>query len=467
MENLIDNYNKYHNIFLQADSATISSNSCKVFSQKYNKTMILSKLVFCQKYTLENFINDLKQYKKVGLHENILKFMTVIKQSVNEIIFIHEYASDGTLRQYLKQNFNKINWNDKLRFAKQLVSAVKCLHDNDLIHLNLYTDPQYLQNIETYKLNKSSDIYSIGVLLWEISSGIIPFKTESYCISNLLNAIVNGKREDVISETPKNYINIYTKCWQHNSNQRPNIQYIFNNLDIINYNDIITECNKNMNKDKLISEMENSNSTESLNYYTNLRGKAAKELMLISSIIKLLNENSTVNNDNQNNLLNLTSFVSISNVTKSIPISLVNVSNQDNINDKQKFLYDLNQLFITQFNIQGVMNESESSIIYCLKKYFVENNKNPKDILKQYNNYKYRYYFTSLIGFFYEYGIGTIIDYYKAFEMYTQASKNFNSLNKLDNLLKENQIIGLISLGLLYLRGKGVILNQQKDYIYF
>ncbi|CAG8842116.1 44257_t:CDS:2, partial [Gigaspora margarita] len=324
----------------------------------------------------------------------------------------------------------------------QLVSAVKCLHDNDLIHLNLnsrkifmnkgdikiyifknkntlpnifkyvqYTDPQYLQNIETYKLNKSSDIYSIGVLLWEISSGIIPFKTESYCIYNLLNAIVNGKREDTIFETPQNYINIYT--------------------NIINYDDIITECNKNMNKDKLISEMENSNSTESLNYYTNLHDKTAKKLMLISSIVKLLNENSTVNNDNQNNLLNLTSFVSISNVTKSIPISLVNVIRK---------LYNL----------------------LLKKKCFVENNKNPEDILKQYNNYKYRYYFTSLIGFFYEYGIGTIIDYYKAFEMYAQASKNFNSLNKLDNLLKENQIIGLISLDLLYLRGKGVILNQQK-----
>ncbi|CAG8703399.1 13829_t:CDS:1, partial [Dentiscutata heterogama] len=51
----------------------------------------------------------LKKYKKVvDLHENILKFIAVVKQSVNEIIFTHEYAFDGTLRQYLKLNFNKI-----------------------------------------------------------------------------------------------------------------------------------------------------------------------------------------------------------------------------------------------------------------------------------------------------------------------------------------------------------------------
>ncbi|CAG8557564.1 13190_t:CDS:2, partial [Dentiscutata heterogama] len=170
--------------------------------------MVLSKLVFFQKYTLENVMSD---YKKVELHENILKFIAIIKQSKNEIIFIHDYASDGTLRQYLKQNSSKFNWYDKLRLAKQLVSAVKCLQDNNIVHLNLnsgkilvnkgdikinifqdqktfpsifeyiqYTDSQFLQNIETYKLNKSSDIYSIGVLLWEISSGIIPFKNELY-----------------------------------------------------------------------------------------------------------------------------------------------------------------------------------------------------------------------------------------------------------------------------------------------
>lgn len=52
-------------------------------------------------------------------------------------MFIHEYANDGTLRQYLNRNFSMLNWNDKLNLAKQFVSAIKYLHENDIAHLNL------------------------------------------------------------------------------------------------------------------------------------------------------------------------------------------------------------------------------------------------------------------------------------------------------------------------------------------
>ncbi|CAG8780758.1 2880_t:CDS:2, partial [Cetraspora pellucida] len=381
MENCMDNSEQYRNNYfpyhfeeLETDITMLSSNSCKVFSKKYNKTMILKRVVFFQKYTLEDFINDLKQYKKLDLHENILKFIAIIKQSINEIIFVHEYAFNGTLCQYLNQNFNKINWND--------------------------------------------------------------------------NEIVDGKREIVVPGTPKNYIKIYTECWQHNSNQRPTIQL----------------CNKNENKDQPMSEIRNSNSTKLLNYYTDLHDKTAKELMLISSIINILSENSMVND--RNNSLNLISSLSTLNIVKTIPISLVNASKQNNID--YQFLYDLNQLFITQFNVQGsVIPSSVSSVIYCLKNHMVEHNKNSKDILEHYNNYKFKYYFTSIIGFFYEHGIGTIVDYYKAFDMYKQAAENFNSSIKMSNLLKENQIIGLISLGLCYIDGKGIIEDQLKALYLF
>ncbi|RIB15505.1 hypothetical protein C2G38_2192226 [Gigaspora rosea] len=56
----------------------------------------------------QDFISDLKQYQKVELHENILKFIAIIMQSINEVIFIHEYALNGTLNQDLHQNFSKI-----------------------------------------------------------------------------------------------------------------------------------------------------------------------------------------------------------------------------------------------------------------------------------------------------------------------------------------------------------------------
>jgi len=59
-----------------------------------------------------------------------------------------------------------------------------------------------------YKLNKKSDVYSIGVLMWQISSGQQPFYVEGYDFA-LMIEIVNGKREGIINGTPVEYSNLY------------------------------------------------------------------------------------------------------------------------------------------------------------------------------------------------------------------------------------------------------------------
>ena len=70
-----------------------------------------------------------------------------------------------------------------------------------------YIDPQCYIKIN-YKRNEKSDIYSLGVLFWEISSGKPPFSDVPIYRINL--EIVNGKREIPIPDTPIDYINIYT-----------------------------------------------------------------------------------------------------------------------------------------------------------------------------------------------------------------------------------------------------------------
>ncbi|CAG8591892.1 5138_t:CDS:2, partial [Dentiscutata heterogama] len=109
------------------NGALLSANSCKLYLIKCNKFVVLNKFTFSQQYRLEDFINELKQYHEVELHQNILKFIAIIEKKANEFIFIHEYACDGTLRQYLKQNSSKFNWNEKLNIAKQIVSAYRQL----------------------------------------------------------------------------------------------------------------------------------------------------------------------------------------------------------------------------------------------------------------------------------------------------------------------------------------------------
>ena len=75
-----------------------------------------------------------------------------------------------------------------------------------------YMDPKFLRNQKNYKLNKKSDVYSVGVLMWQISSGYRPFHTEDYDIELAIH-IVNGGREKIINETPNKYSNLYEGKW--------------------------------------------------------------------------------------------------------------------------------------------------------------------------------------------------------------------------------------------------------------
>jgi len=52
-------------------------------------------------------------------------------------MLVMEYADNGTLLKYLSKNFNKMDWSLKLKFAKQISSAVFCLHENNIIHRDL------------------------------------------------------------------------------------------------------------------------------------------------------------------------------------------------------------------------------------------------------------------------------------------------------------------------------------------
>ncbi|PKK66739.1 kinase-like protein [Rhizophagus irregularis] len=87
-----------------------------------------------------------------------------------------------------------------------------------------YIDPQFFKD-KKYKKNKESDIYSLGVLLWEITSGHIPF---SECSKDILfrDYIKGGGREEPIKGTPTEYQKLYQECWSDEPKSRPNIEKV-------------------------------------------------------------------------------------------------------------------------------------------------------------------------------------------------------------------------------------------------
>jgi len=56
-----------------------------------------------------------------------------------------EYADGGSLRKYLKENFNNLTWEIKYSLAHQLACAVSCLHDEGIVHRDLVIYLLYLK----------------------------------------------------------------------------------------------------------------------------------------------------------------------------------------------------------------------------------------------------------------------------------------------------------------------------------
>ena len=63
---------------------------------------------------------------------------------------------------------------------------------------------------KVFSLNKKSDVYSVGVLLWVISSGQPPFRLYQPYDFGLINEILQGTREKPVPGTPTDYLELYT-----------------------------------------------------------------------------------------------------------------------------------------------------------------------------------------------------------------------------------------------------------------
>jgi serine/threonine protein kinase len=177
-----------------------------------------------------------------------------------------QYADSGNLREYLNKNSSTLTWNDKIKLAYQIADGIKILQGENILHRDLhsknivvhqgeakiidlgiakstetqtnihsgvmgmiaYIDPKRLEDY-FYEYNDKSDIYSLGVLMWEISSCRPPFINDTN--ENLLRSdLISGRREKPVFDTPDEYLELYKLCWDPDPDVRPTIKKVFSIL---------------------------------------------------------------------------------------------------------------------------------------------------------------------------------------------------------------------------------------------
>ncbi|GBC11199.2 kinase-like domain-containing protein [Rhizophagus irregularis DAOM 181602=DAOM 197198] len=214
---------------------------------------------------------------------------------------------DINLKEYIQQNHNKITWKERIDIICDIIKSLYEIHKEKAIHRNLHSrhilylqsanlwcisglgfcgpadkSPEYIYGNLPYMApelingkayNFASDIYSIGMLMWEISSGKPPFEDYDHDYG-LAMKITNGIRPKMIPEIPLEYKQLIEQCWCADPSKRPDIDYLHNKIfEIRNL-----YCQNENSVDSLINEAKkysysnytrNSNKEVALKYLHN------------------------------------------------------------------------------------------------------------------------------------------------------------------------------------------------------
>ncbi|GBC06412.1 hypothetical protein RclHR1_06810001 [Rhizophagus clarus] len=226
-----------------------------------NKLVAIKKFLNTQDI-INYFLNELNSLHQC-YNDRIIKYFGITKEpKTKEYMLVMNYASGGDLHNYLKKNFTNITWDKKLYILWQIAEGLKSIHENGFIHRDFHSG-NILCEIETIgkwqigdlglsqpanntslnneiygvipyiapeiftgaTFSKKSDIYSFGIIMWELTTGYKPFANVEHDI-NLIYKIIDGKRPKITTDTPECFIELMKECWDYNPLKRPTIEEI-------------------------------------------------------------------------------------------------------------------------------------------------------------------------------------------------------------------------------------------------
>ncbi|KAF8401308.1 hypothetical protein HHK36_012241 [Tetracentron sinense] len=221
----------YHGLWYGSDVAV------KVFSkQEYSDDVILS------------FRQEVSLMKRLR-HPNVLLFMGAVT-SPQRLCIVTEFLPRGSLFRLLQKNASRLDWRRRVHMALDIARGVNYLHHcnppiihRDLKSSNLFVDKNWTVKVgdfglsrlkrETYLTTKSgkgtpqwmapevlrnepsdekSDVYSYGVVLWELATEKIPW--DNLNSMQVIGAVgFMNQRLEIPKDLDPQWVAIIESCW--------------------------------------------------------------------------------------------------------------------------------------------------------------------------------------------------------------------------------------------------------------
>ncbi|MET0753520.1 MAG: protein kinase, partial [Pyrinomonadaceae bacterium] len=199
---------------------------------KFVTTKVAVKLPLDEQIDAETIKQEATLWEQASGHPNVLPIIDADEYD-GQIVIVSEYAPDGSLEQFLKNSGGAIRPEKAIELTIGILSGLEFLHSRQIIHrdlkpanillqgdtprladfgisramrttsmsINVAGTPAYMSP-EAFdgKRNAQTDIWSVGVILYQMLAGRLPFSQNSQ--GELLAAIIMREPEPPPATTP-------------------------------------------------------------------------------------------------------------------------------------------------------------------------------------------------------------------------------------------------------------------------
>jgi len=192
-------------------------------------------------------------------HPNVLFVIGACVKKPN-LAIVTEFMQLGSLRDMLADRSIKLPWQQRMFMLRGAAMGVKYLHTLEvpLIHRDLKSSNLLVDETMNIKVadfgfaglkeenatmtrcgaptcsapeiirgdryNEKADVYSFGMLMWEVLTRKQPFEGRNFL--GVLLEVLEGKRPQVPKECPIAYRDMMTRCWHAKAEKRPTMNEV-------------------------------------------------------------------------------------------------------------------------------------------------------------------------------------------------------------------------------------------------